>query len=136
MIKEIREFFMLCPLLDENTLSIDVLPNEAVSYAIYVLPIARDGTLRKYVNGTKIKGINICFACQFEYNKNTVSQIENVEFFQKLIKWLKTTDNKPNIDGFQKIVVMQMPMLNAVAESGINAEYQLLLQIQYREELL
>lgn len=100
VIESIREWFIQCPLLDENyPLGVDYLP-DVRSYSIDTLPTTP--VYKKYVDGGKLYQYDFTFTSKESFDGDTRTMIDNSEFYRSLSEWVETMSREgslPNIDG-------------------------------------
>lgn len=95
MIKELREYFLQCPFLDENAkLGVDHLTDGAVNYSINVDPSGPP--IKVYTDGSALKGLNFSFKSHEYYSLSEADNTTNLEFYNKLERWIKE-NNKNGI---------------------------------------
>lgn len=93
MINELRDYFLRCPFLEESAkMGIDYLTDGAVNYSINSEPTTP--ILKKYTDGSALKAFNFTFQSHEYYSAAEVDNIENLEFYSKLEKWIKENNQK------------------------------------------
>lgn len=101
IIEALRNYFLKCPILDELArINVDYLGVEPTNYTIDGVPI--DTTVKTYVDGGKIKQFAFVFASREYYGADTIQNIENSGFYEKLTQWLEEQTkikNLPILDG-------------------------------------
>lgn len=136
MIEAVREYFLSCPLLEQDSpLGVENL-SEVVSYSVYQLPMEGEGVIKTYIDGSRILGFNFVFASRFEYSERTAKMIENSGFYEKLMDWIKEQvreDNLPEVEGAMDIKGLQTSYLFMVDPTNKHGEYQIQLQLVYKK---
>lgn len=136
ILQAVREYFLSCPILQEDSpLGIENL-SEGLSYSIYQLPVEGEGVLKTYVNGSKIYGFNFVFASRFPFTEETAGMIENSSFYERLMNWIKEQNKSgdlPAVEGAMEIRGLQTSYLFMVDPDNRNAEYQIQLQLVYKK---
>jgi len=135
MIEAIRNYFIQCPLIEsDGVVGVDYLPPEATSYAIYAPGDVNGGYIKKWVGGGGIKQYSFIFASRFDYSLETVQNIQNSNFYHELQYWIEQNNKNrilPDVQGAQKIEVVQTGTLSLVDESQRRAEYQMIARLIY-----
>lgn len=96
VIESIREWFLTCPLLDEDyPLGIDYLP-DVKSYSIDTLPTSP--VYKQYVDGGKLYQYDFTFTSKEAFDGDTRTMIDNSEFYRELSEWVAAAE-LPKLDG-------------------------------------
>lgn len=96
VIESIREWFLNCPLLDEDyPLGIDYLP-DVKSYSIDTLPTSP--VYKQYVDGGKLYQYDFTFTSKEAFDGDTRTMIDNSEFYRALSEWVAAAE-LPKLDG-------------------------------------
>lgn len=137
MIEKIREYFLGCPLIDEESqINVDYLGIEAVEYTIDSVPA--DPILKQYVDGGALKQFVFVFGSREYYNAQVTQNIANSGFYQEFSEWVNNENkqgNLPDLSGGKepiKIEVISQGYLFDASED--NARYQIQLRLTYYED--
>lgn len=113
-------------------MNINFLSNEPNNYSLDKIPV--NPTQEQWIIGNFLNRDVYSFRSRVNYSADTMTNIENVGFFEtfeKLIK--KKNDNNilPDIDGIQSISCLNCGSLNNANTN--TAEFDIQIQIEYRE---
>lgn len=89
------EYFLTCPFLKEGaSLGLDYLGEQTVSYNLDILPT--DEVVKRYSDGSAIKQVLFVFQSKEYFTSNRIDNIENLNFYTKLVDWIKE-NNRNNV---------------------------------------
>lgn len=137
LVNDLRNYFLTCPLLKENSaLNVDFLSVDGIEYSIDTVPT--ETTIERYVDGSRLCQHNFVFASRENYSADSLQNIENVAFYEKLEKWINQNNLKRNLpkllDGTaQKIEVTTAGYL--FDENMTTARYQIQCRLTYIQEV-
>lgn len=137
LVNDLRTYFLTCPLLKENSaLNVDFLSVDGVEYSIDTVPT--ETTIERYVDGSRLCQYSFVFASRENYNADSLQNIENIAFYEKLEKWIDQNNLKRNLpklfDGTaQKIEVTTAGYL--FDENMTTARYQIQCRLVYIQEV-
>lgn len=138
MIEKILAWFDTCDLIQDDSLfTVDYIPPEAVSYALYKTGDANGGVIRADVGGGKLMGFSFVFATRFSYSEVLARNLANNGFFDALQTWIddqNKLNNLPEVNGAQAVKVLQTGVLSWVDETQKTAEYQMICRLEYYKE--
>lgn len=87
----IREYLLGCPLLEDNKLNVDYLPEEgqrgSIEYSVDTTP--SDVILTRYARGAAMCQYQFNVSSIGEYSMDAITQIEGSGFFEKLSAWFR-----------------------------------------------
>lgn len=131
MIKEIREYFINCPILNEYAkIGIDFIGQETPFYNIVKEPTAI--VFKEYFDGSSIRQITFTFQSREIYGSDPIVNAGNLDLFDRFVEWIEQQDeigNLPNIAGVQRIICTNQPTIfNTEKDKAI---YQLQIRIEY-----
>ena len=113
-------------------MNINFLSNEPNNYSLDKIPVARE--VEKWIISDTIYRDVYSFRSRMNYSADTMSNIENIGFyetFEKIIKQKNNAGNLPDIEGIESIRCMNCgTMTNANTNT---AEFDIQIQIEYRE---
>ena len=137
LVNALRNYFLSCPLLKENSaLNVDFLSVDGIEYSIDTVPT--ETTIERYVDGSRLCQYSFVFASRENYNADSLQNIENIAFYEKLEAWINQNNLKRNLpkllDGTaQKIEVTTAGYL--FDENMTTARYQIQCRLIYIQEV-
>ncbi len=137
LVNDLRNYFLSCPLLKENSaLNVDFLSVDGIEYSIDTVPT--ETTIERYVDGSRLCQYSFVFASRENYNADSLQNIENIAFYEKLEAWINQNNLKRNLpkllDGTaQKIEVTTAGYL--FDENMTTARYQIQCRLIYIQEV-
>ena len=137
LVNDLRTYFLTCPLLKENSaLNVDFLSVDGIEYSIDTVPT--ETTIERYVDGSRLCQYSFVFASRENYNADSLQNIENIAFYEKLEAWINQNNLKRNLpkllDGIaQKIEVTTAGYL--FDENMTTARYQIQCRLVYIQEV-
>ena len=108
------------------------LSNEPNNYSLDKIPV--NPTQEQWIIGNFLNRDVYSFRSRVNYSADTMTNIENVGFFEtfeKLIKQKNDNNILPDIDGIQSISCLNCGSLNNANTN--TAEFDIQIQIEYRE---
>ena len=108
------------------------LSNEPNNYSLDKIPV--NPTQEQWIIGNFLNRDVYSFRSRLNYSADTMTNIENVGFFEtfeKLIKQKNDNNILPDIDGIQSISCLNCGSLNNANTN--TAEFDIQIQIEYRE---
>ena len=108
------------------------LSNEPNNYSLDKIPV--NPTQEQWIIGNFLNRDVYSFRSRLNYSADTMTNIENVGFFEtfeKLIKQKNDNNILPDIDGIQSIRCLNCGSLNNANTN--TAEFDIQIQIEYRE---
>lgn len=137
LVNDLRNYFLSCPLLKENSaLNVDFLSVDGIEYSIDT--VHTETTIERYVDGSRLCQYSFVFASRENYNADSLQNIENIAFYEKLEAWINQNNLKRNLpkllDGTaQKIEVTTAGYL--FDENMTTARYQIQCRLIYIQEV-
>ncbi|WP_276862554.1 hypothetical protein [Anaerococcus tetradius] len=136
IIESIREYFLDCDLLDsEARLNVDFLGDQPIEYGIYTEPITP--LIKKYVDGDEMKQFGFIFTTRHYMDGDTVTQLENSAFFDKLVNWIEERNYKkifPKLDGDRHPLKLEIVTNGYMSSSETGSgQYQIQMRLIYME---
>lgn len=113
-------------------MNINFLSNEPNNYSLDKIPV--NSTVEQWITGTTIYRDVYSFRSRMNYSADTISNIENIGFyetFEKIIKQKDNTNILPDIDGIQSISCLNCGTMNNANTN--TAEFDIQIQIVYKE---
>lgn len=113
-------------------MNINFLSNEPNNYSLDKIPV--NPTTEQWIIGNFIKRDVYSFRGRMNYSADTMTNIENIGFyetFEKIIKQKNDSNNLPDIDGIQSISCLNCGTLNRANTN--TAEFDIQIQIEYIE---
>lgn len=112
--------------------NVDFLSDEPNNYSLDKIPVERE--VERWIIGDYLYKDLYSFRSRMNYSADTMSNIENIGFyetFEKIIKKKNNAGNLPDIEGIESIRCMNCgTMTNANTNT---AEFDIQIQIEYRE---
>lgn len=113
-------------------ININFLSNEPDNYSLDKIPVERE--VERWITGDIICRDLYSFRSRMNYSADTISNIENIGFyetFEKLIKTKNENNVLPDISGIESISCLNC---GTMANANTNtAEFDIQIQIEYRE---
>jgi hypothetical protein len=112
-------------------LNIDFLSNEPDNYSLDKIPVAPK--VNQWIIGNTLERDLYSFRSRMNYSADTISNIENIGFyeeFEKIIKQKDDTNDLPDIEGIQSISCLNAGTMRKANTN--TAEFDIQLQIEYR----
>lgn len=136
IIKSLWDYFMACPLMEDNKINVDFLPEKGMEYSINTSPT--DEIVKRYTSGDTIRQRNFTLSSVNDYADNILQNIENSSLYENFAEWLEkqnTIGNLPDLPtGKQSIKIESLTpgyLFSATAKSG---RYQIQCKLQYYQE--
>lgn len=134
-ITKLRTYLMsvISELIEQyGEMNINFLSNEPNNYSLDKIPV--NPTQEQWIIGNFLNRDVYSFRSRVDYSADTMTNIENVGFFEtfeKLIKQKNDNNILPDIDGIQSISCLNCGSLNNANTN--TAEFDIQIQIEYRE---
>lgn len=123
----------------DEYVNIDWLGHESVSFSISANPLGQDGRYFTDVVGNRLMNYSIMFSVLFDNSEALKVSIENSSFFEDLMNWIED-NNKNGVypamrEGLTplRVQIQQTPYLFQTSENNQQAQYAILLQLQYKK---
>ena len=87
IIESLRNYFLTCPLMGQEKINVDFLPEQGVEYSIDTTPAAE--VVRQYVDGSSVRQYLFVIRSVNDYGADTLQNITNSGFFEALSDWLE-----------------------------------------------
>lgn len=138
--ENVRAWLRTCPVIPNNVrFNVDFMEDAPVQYALYSSPTTMDyGTdVLGEVYVKPIQELNYIFQALFYYSKDIRQNLDNLDFFTKVVDWIYQQNARKNFPQIaQGKVLSIMPTLSpyvydADSDSG---RYQIQLKIRYRRK--
>ncbi len=134
-ITKLREYLMniISQLNDKyKQINVDFLSNEPDNYSLDKIPVVPN--VDSWIIGNFVKRDVYSFRSRMNYSADTISNIENIGFYETFEKTIQQNDDNkvlPDIEGIQSISCLNCGTMN---NAGTNtAEFNIQIQIEYRE---
>lgn len=134
-ITKLRTYLMsvISELIEQyGEMNINFLSKEPNNYSLDKIPV--NPTQEQWIIGNFLNRDVYSFRSRVDYSADTMTNIENVGFFEtfeKLIKQKNDNNILPDIDGIQSISCLNCGSLNNANTN--TAEFDIQIQIEYRE---
>ena len=113
-------------------MNINFLSDEPNNYSLDKIPV--NPITEQWIIGNFLKRDVYSFRSRMNYSADTMTNIENIGFYETFEKKIKQKDNNnilPEIDGIQSISCLNCGTMNN--ENTNTAEFDIQIQIEYRE---
>ena len=113
-------------------INVNFLSNEPDSYSLDKIPVVPE--VEQWIIGSVLKRDVFSFRSRMNYSADTISNIENIGFyetFEKKVKQKNDSNELPEIEGIQSISCLNCGTMNNANTN--TAEFDIQIQIEYRE---
>ena len=114
-------------------MNINFLSNEPNNYSLDKIPV--NPTTEQWIIGNFLKRDVYSFRSRMNYSADTMTNIENIGFYETFEKIIKQKDDNnilPDIEGIQSITCLNCGTLNRANTN--TAEFDIQIEIQYRDD--
>ena len=94
IIESLRDYFLKCPLMGENKVNVDYLPEKGIEYSIDTTPATE--VIKKYVNGDSKRQYLFVIRSVNDYGSDTLQNIANSGFYENLSDWFEAQTDAEN----------------------------------------
>lgn len=136
IIKSLWDYFMTCPLMEDNKINVDFLPEKGMEYSINTSPT--DEIVKRYTSGDTIRQRNFTLSSVTDYSSDILQNIENSSLYEDFAEWLEEQNKMRNLPdlpaGKQSIKIESLTpgyLFSTTADSG---RYQIQCKLQYLQE--
>ena len=137
LVNDLRNYFLTCPLLKENSaLNVDFLSVDGIEYSIDIVPT--ETTIERYVDGSRLCQYSFVFASRENYNADSLQNIENIAFYEKLEAWINQNNLKRNLPVLSAGTAQKIEVTTAgylFDENMTTARYQIQCQLKYTKTI-
>lgn len=134
MLKQIKEYFKKCPLLEGSKINVNYLAEKALSYSIEAEPGER--TIKNYVDGGELRQKVFLFASREEFDYDPKVNEDIAKFYDELSAWIDENNKKrilPKLDkGCEPFEVKISSSEYLTSEDGKTARFQMQLKLIYK----
>lgn len=133
IIESLRNWLLMCPLLDDGKINVDFLDNEVdTSYNIDTVPTKP--IIQKYVDGGSKRQFTFVFSSCEPWGNDTIQNIENNGFYEGFQKWVESSD-LPTLDSDKKSLKVEVLTYGYLMSNNPDrAYYQIQLRLVYYQE--
>lgn len=135
IIESLYQYFKVCPLLGDNKINIDYLPEKKREYTIDT--ITGDPIIMKYIRGPALKQYLFAFGSREAYGSDVLQNLASSGFYEQFAKWLDTQTNIknfPNMESSQKPIQIEAQSSGYLFNSDTEtARYQIQCRLIYYE---
>lgn len=134
MLKQIKEYFKKCPLLEGSKINVNYLAEKALSYSIEAEPGER--TIKNYVDGGELRQKVFLFASREEFDYDPKGNEDIAKFYEELSAWIDENNKKrilPKLD--KKYEPFEIKISSGeylMSEDGKTARFQMQLKLIYK----
>ena len=134
MIKEIKDYISKCPYLNELAyIGIEYLDEDAVSYSI--VPVNSAQTLKRYVNGDKLKQYGFVFSSREVFGKVEDLTLDNAIFYENFAKWIEENEEKVELEEGKEAIRLEVLSPGYVFQTDLDrGQYRIQLRLLYMEK--
>lgn len=113
----------------------DFLGLEVNNYSLDKIPTA--STVEEWLTGTRVCRDVYSFRSRNPYSSNQLNNLKNIGFFEEFERIIKSNNDNgvlPEIENIESIECLNCGTFNNADASGKTAEFDIQLQITYRED--
>lgn len=88
IIQALRDYFLTCPLMGDNRINIDYLPEKGMEYSIDTTPATQ--IVKRYANGDTVRQYLFVLRSVNDYGPDVLQNIANSGFYERFAAWLET----------------------------------------------
>ena len=136
IIQCLHEFFLDCPLMTDNRINVDYLPEDArdgVEFSIDATPGA--DTLTPHLDGGGMCQYQFVLRSVNDYGPDTLQNIANSGFFDGLMAWMRTQSRKRQLpqmpEGMQPLRIRALSTAYLFQMGADVGKYQIQCQLDY-----
>lgn len=134
IIEAVRKYFLKCPLIEnDKKINVDYLGIDAVEYTID--PTPAEQILKEYVDGGSIRQYVFVLASREYYGANTLLNIENSGFYEKMSEWVEeqnVANNLPELKRNRKSTELTISTPGYLFDTTEDrARYQIQMTLKY-----
>ncbi|WP_099205881.1 hypothetical protein [Scatolibacter rhodanostii] len=94
IIQGLQEFFLSCPLMGDNKINVDYLPEDGIQYSINTSPAT--AIIKTYTDGSTMRQYEFDISSVNPYSSNELQSIANSGFYEELSDWLEQQNRIQN----------------------------------------
>lgn len=87
IIQALRDYFLDCPLMGDNRINVDFLPERGIEYSIDTTP-ATD-IVKRYANGDTVRQYLFVLRSVNDYGPDALQNMANSGFYEHFAAWLE-----------------------------------------------
>lgn len=91
IIQSLRDYFLNCPLMGDNRINVDFLPEQGMEYSIDTTPATE--IVKRYTNGDTVRQYLFVLRSVRAYGPDVLQNMANSGFYEKFAAWLETQSN-------------------------------------------
>ena len=135
--ESLRSWFKHCPALsDKSSFWIDYLGARATEYAIYLIPtqITASTDILGNTHVNHIQEQNFIFASKEAYGHEIVQNLQNLGFFEEIIKWMLARNAAKDfftMDSGEVISILPTTTPSLLVADANTARYQIQCKLRY-----
>lgn len=95
IIEALREYLLGCPLLGDNRLNVDYLPDRGVAYTIDTTPATE--IIKRYTDGSSMRQYLFVIASVNDYGPDVLQNLANSGLYEQLANWLEAQTAAGNL---------------------------------------
>lgn len=136
IIQSLRDYFITCPLMDDNKINVDYLPEAGIEYSIDTTPATE--IIKEYTDGGSLRQYLFVIRSVNDYGSDVLQNIANSGFYEKLSEWMEQntkTGLLPQLPAGKTAQIVQAQSTGYLfTTSAAAGRYQIQCRLQYLQE--
>lgn len=137
IIQSLRDYFLACPLMDDNKINVDYLPEAGIEYSIDTTPATE--IIKEYTDGGSLRQYLFVIRSVNDYGSDVLQNIANSGFYEKLSEWMEQntkTGLLPQLPAGKTAQIIQAQSTGYLfTTSAAAGRYQIQCRLQYLQEV-
>jgi hypothetical protein len=137
IIQSLRDYFITCPLMDDNKINVDYLPEAGIEYSIDTTPATE--IIKEYTDGGSLRQYLFVIRSVNDYGSDVLQNIANSGFYEKLSEWMEQntkTGLLPQLPAGKTAQIIQAQSTGYLfTTSAAAGRYQIQCRLQYLQEV-
>lgn len=136
IIDALRRYFLSCPLMGDNKINVDFLPEKGVEYSIDTTPATE--IVKMYTDGSSVRQYLFVVGSVNDYGADTLQNLANSGFYEQFAAWLGQQTRLGKLPGLPRgktarSIVAQSTGYLFAAGAGVG-RYQIQCKLLYFQE--
>jgi len=135
IIESVRAFLRECPLLENERINVDFLPEDPVTFSVDVTPVTP--VVKTYILGDSLRQFAFVLATRAYYGEEIRQQLDNLGLFEDFAEWLEGRNRArvfPDLGDGRKATKLEVTTSGYVFAQGVNAaRYQIQCRLLYEQ---
>lgn len=136
IIQSLRDYFITCPLMGDNKINVDYLPESGIEYSIDTTPATE--IIKEYTDGSSLRQYLFVIRSVNDYGSDVLQNIANSGFYEKLSEWMEQntkTGLLPQLPAGKTAQIIQAQSTGYLfTTSAAAGRYQIQCRLQYLQE--